>query len=153
MAKTKDDGSADTNSAGLTDAEQKAAAIKAAINPDAGPTVAEWVVAGYPPSRYPPEGYNSKSTKEEIDTLVALEQAGASKAELAAAANAQEPGVSEKVAQAENTEAQAEATEAAEAPRLGTMAAAEAAIADLPNHPTDPRAKTLDRAFTSGATG
>lgn len=35
-----------------------------------GPTVAEFVAAGYKASGYPPEGYASRSTREEIDAAM-----------------------------------------------------------------------------------
>lgn len=35
-----------------------------------GPTIAEFVVAGYQASAYPPVGYASRSTQEEIDAAV-----------------------------------------------------------------------------------
>lgn len=35
-----------------------------------GPTIAEFVEAGYPASNYPPEGYASRSSQEEIDAAV-----------------------------------------------------------------------------------
>ena len=35
-----------------------------------GPTVAEFVAAGYQASGYPPEGYASRSTREEIDAAM-----------------------------------------------------------------------------------
>ncbi|MBD1602083.1 HeH/LEM domain-containing protein [Pseudomonas typographi] len=35
-----------------------------------GPTVAEYVAAGYQASAYPPEGYASRSTQEEIDAAI-----------------------------------------------------------------------------------
>ena len=37
---------------------------------EAGPTVAAFVEAGYKVSNYPPEGYASRSTQEEIDAAV-----------------------------------------------------------------------------------
>lgn len=37
-----------------------------------GPTVEEYVKAGYKASEYPPKGYASKSSKEEISAAVAL---------------------------------------------------------------------------------
>jgi hypothetical protein len=43
------------------------------IDPDTGPTVARWVEAGYLASNYPPQGYNSKSTQEEIDAAIAAQ--------------------------------------------------------------------------------
>ena len=43
---------------------------------DDGPTVTEFVAAGYRDSNYPPEGYESRSTDDEIANAVA-EQAGA----------------------------------------------------------------------------
>lgn len=42
---------------------------------DDGPTVTEFVAAGYPAASYPPKGYASRSTPEEIALAVA-EQAG-----------------------------------------------------------------------------
>jgi hypothetical protein len=40
-----------------------------------GPTVSEWVAAGYFADNYPPEDYASKSTQEEIDAAVAKQTA------------------------------------------------------------------------------
>jgi hypothetical protein len=40
-----------------------------------GPTVAEYVAAGYPASQYPPKGYASRSTPEEIAAVDAEKQA------------------------------------------------------------------------------
>jgi len=40
-----------------------------------GPTVAEWVAAGYSASSYPPTGYQSRSTPEEIAAAVAAQEA------------------------------------------------------------------------------
>jgi hypothetical protein len=42
-----------------------------------GPTIAEWVAAGYAAGAYPPSGYTSKSTPEEIAAAVAAEDAPA----------------------------------------------------------------------------
>lgn len=39
-----------------------------------GPTVAEWVEAGYLAASYPPEGYVSRSSQEEIDAAVLLQK-------------------------------------------------------------------------------
>lgn len=51
----------------------------AAVDPNAlrndGPTIAEFIAAGYPASNYPPKGYASKSTVEEIAAAVADEAA------------------------------------------------------------------------------
>jgi hypothetical protein len=149
MATKKDElgGAADTPAApdagAAATAEGTAAAPK--VDPNAGPTIAEWVLAGYSAKAYPPSGYNSKSTKEEIDTLVALEASGATKEQMEAVAHAQEP--------AQGDQAAVEVEPEAEAPRLGTNAAAAAAIADLPDHPNQPGAKILDRPFTTGASG
>lgn len=54
-------------------AESDSAAKKNATgeNPNAGPTVEEFVKAGYNPNNYPPQGYNSKSTPEEIAAAIA----------------------------------------------------------------------------------
>lgn len=35
-----------------------------------GPTIAEFVAAGYPAVNYPPEGYASRSSQEEIDAAI-----------------------------------------------------------------------------------
>lgn len=40
-----------------------------------GPTVAEYVEAGYKASAYPPEGYASRSTQEQIGAAVAVQSA------------------------------------------------------------------------------
>jgi len=39
-----------------------------------GPTVAEYVEAGYQASSYPPKGYSSRSTQEEIDAAVTAQE-------------------------------------------------------------------------------
>lgn len=39
-----------------------------------GPTVAEYIAAGYKASNYPPQGYASRSTAEEIEEALKLEQ-------------------------------------------------------------------------------
>jgi hypothetical protein len=44
-----------------------------ALRPD-GPTVAEWVAAGYLAKNYPPSGYASKSTPEEIAAAVKADE-------------------------------------------------------------------------------
>jgi hypothetical protein len=46
---------------------------KASLGP--GPTIQQWVAAGYKASTYPPKHYKSSSTPEEIATAVAAEQA------------------------------------------------------------------------------
>lgn len=40
-----------------------------------GPTVEEWVIAGYDAEHYPPHGYASKSSAEEIAAAVAAQKA------------------------------------------------------------------------------
>ncbi|MGZ5987405.1 MAG: hypothetical protein ACXWLZ_00010 [Rhizomicrobium sp.] len=50
-----------------------APAVRPSIDPNSGPTIAEWVAAGYKASAYPPSGYASKSTPEEIAAAVAAE--------------------------------------------------------------------------------
>ena len=42
---------------------------------DEGPTIKEFVEAGYKASDYPPKGYTSKSTPEEIEEYVEAEKA------------------------------------------------------------------------------
>ena len=39
-----------------------------------GPTIAEFVAAGYPAVNYPPEGYASRSSQEEIDSAIEAEK-------------------------------------------------------------------------------
>lgn len=45
-----------------------------------GPTVAEWVAAGYKAAAYPPRGYESRSTPEEIAAAIAAETTTGSEA-------------------------------------------------------------------------
>lgn len=45
------------------------------LDPKAGPTIAEWVARGYKAGAYPPHGYESKSTPEEIAAAIAAEAA------------------------------------------------------------------------------
>ena len=42
-----------------------------------GPTVGEFVAAGYQASGYPPEGYASRSSQEEIDAAIAAQRGSA----------------------------------------------------------------------------
>ncbi len=39
-----------------------------------GPTVAEWVEAGYLAANYPPQGFASRSSQEEIDAAIELQK-------------------------------------------------------------------------------
>ncbi len=57
---------------------------------DDGPTVAEYVAAGYLASNYPPGGYASRSTPEEIESAVTAENAAKQAATEAAAKKAEE---------------------------------------------------------------
>lgn len=57
------------------DPEGKVITDAKAVDPDAGPTIKEWVEAGYLASNYPPKGFNSKSTPEEIDDAIKAETA------------------------------------------------------------------------------
>lgn len=43
-------------------------------NPKNGPTVKQWADAGQDPKSYPPAGYESKSSKEEIAAAIAAYQ-------------------------------------------------------------------------------
>lgn len=38
-----------------------------------GPTIEEWIAAGYPPGVYPPQGYAARSTPEEIRAALAAD--------------------------------------------------------------------------------
>ena len=55
----------------------RAAAGEAATLRDDGPTVAEYVAAGYLATNYPPQGYTARSTPEEIAHAVAAQEAEA----------------------------------------------------------------------------
>ena len=44
-----------------------------------GPTIHEWVAAGFTAHKYPPNGYSVKSPKEEIEQAVKDEEAAAAK--------------------------------------------------------------------------
>lgn len=39
-----------------------------------GPTIAEWIEAGYLATNYPPQGYASRSSQEEIDAAIQLQK-------------------------------------------------------------------------------
>ncbi|MNJ28999.1 HeH/LEM domain protein [compost metagenome] len=39
-----------------------------------GPTVSQWLEAGYLAVNYPPEGYASRSSQEEVDAAILLEK-------------------------------------------------------------------------------
>jgi len=39
-----------------------------------GPTVGEWVEAGYPAATYPPAGYSSRSSQEEIEAAIQVQK-------------------------------------------------------------------------------
>lgn len=60
---------------------------------DDGPTIAEYVSAGYPATAYPPQGYASKSSAEEIAAAVAKEAAASQTALAASTATAAAAGV------------------------------------------------------------
>lgn len=55
--------------------KQAAKAAKSTAIKTDGPTVAEWVAAGYQASNYPPSGYASRSTEDEIAAAVAAQKA------------------------------------------------------------------------------
>lgn len=57
---------------------EKASEQKAAELRTDGPTLAEFMARGYKASAYPPNGYASKSSQEEIDAAIAKEKAAAS---------------------------------------------------------------------------
>lgn len=60
---------------GLTKKDDIIAAIERAYDAltSDGPTVAQWVAAGYKATAYPPSGYPSKSSPEEIAAAVAAQ--------------------------------------------------------------------------------
>lgn len=53
-------------------------AVKPELRED-GPTVHEWVAAGFSAHKYPPNGYSVKSPKEEIEQAINDEEAAAAK--------------------------------------------------------------------------
>lgn len=59
----------------VNNAEEEAIAKGETLNN--GPTIAEWVAAGYKASAYPPEGYDSKSSDDEIKAAIEAEIAEA----------------------------------------------------------------------------
>lgn len=61
----------DVGGARLQTAEEIAEEAKAAAAK--GPTIAEWVAAGYKATAYPPTGYDSKSSQAEIDAAIAAQ--------------------------------------------------------------------------------
>jgi hypothetical protein len=62
----------DTVLAGPTAAQKAADAEK---TPTAGPTIQQWVAAGYKASNYPPSPYASSSSAEDVAAAVAAEKA------------------------------------------------------------------------------
>lgn len=54
-----------------TEAEAKAAELK-----QDGPTIEEFVKAGFAPENYPPAGYASRSTPQEIEAAIAAAKSG-----------------------------------------------------------------------------
>ncbi|KQS86945.1 hypothetical protein [Rhizobium sp. Leaf383] len=78
----------ETDSATATDLEARGIAKRVgvadgdeiALRSD-GPTISEYVSAGYSPVNYPPSGYASRSTPEEISAAIASADANSSKAE------------------------------------------------------------------------
>jgi hypothetical protein len=78
-----------------------------AIDPNAGPTLAQWIEAGYLASNYPPAPYVSKNTPEEIAAAIADETALADakvKAEGEAAATAEAAKAAAAAQEIENSE-------------------------------------------------
>lgn len=66
---------ADKTSVVVNNAEEEAIAKGETLN--SGPTIAEWVAAGYKASAYPPKGYDSKSSDEEVKAAIEAEIAEA----------------------------------------------------------------------------
>lgn len=58
---------------GLDPEKAEAADEKAKAAAKNGPTIAEWVEAGYPARKYPPSGYPSISTQDEIDAAIKVQ--------------------------------------------------------------------------------
>lgn len=118
-----------------------------AATPAENPTIAEWLAAGYLPSAYVSAGY-TKSPQHQVDVLVAMEKAGATKDELIAAAGVPGPD-------GDPTKGAVQATEITAPPtvRHGTSEAADAVLSQMPDSPTQRGAKIVDRPFTSGASG
>lgn len=65
---------------------------------DDGPTVAEYVAAGYMAANYPPRGFASRSTPEEIAAAVAAAPTEAAKKASPAVSNKKSPAVANKSA-------------------------------------------------------
>lgn len=64
-----------------------------------GPTVTEYVAAGYPASRYPPEGFAPRSTADEVATAIAdAEREAAAKAAVAVPAETEGGSTAAKAA-------------------------------------------------------
>lgn len=55
---------------------------------DDGPTIAQYVEAGYPATGYPPQGYASRSTPEEIEAAITAQKAADGDGDAAKAAEA-----------------------------------------------------------------
>lgn len=82
----------------FTRLEAMGAVRRAGLRED-GPTIGEYVAAGYPAANYPPKGYASRSTPEEIAEAVAREKAAPP------ALNKMAPPVANKVAAGKSNKA------------------------------------------------
>jgi hypothetical protein len=105
-----------------------------------GPTVQDWVAAGYKASVYPSSGYASKSTQEEIDAAVAAEKAPPAATEVAPAASSQP--VPATPAAPDATAALAPAAQVEPAPVPAPAAAPAAPVADAAAPAATPSADT-----------
>lgn len=92
------------------DALKALGAVRAAGPREDGPTIAEYLAAGYLAENYPPQGYVSRSTPEEIAIAVAAHAAAASQA------TAVPPGGEKMAAPPANKMAPPVANKAASAP-------------------------------------
>lgn len=91
-----------------------------------GPTVGEFVAAGYRAENYPPQGYASRSNDDEIQAAIDAQNAAAAAAAAAALAQAEAEAKARDEAAAK-AKAEEDAHAAAEAEAKAKAAAAEAA--------------------------
>jgi hypothetical protein len=91
-----------------------------------GPTVAEYVAAGYLAANYPPQGYASRSSEDEIAAAIAAQKAESEPAKTKSEGNSTEtkvdPPAANKAAAPAKSRAASKATRSKAAPAVTTKA-------------------------------
>lgn len=122
--------------------EAEANKAKASELREDGPTIAEFCAAGYSAHGYPPAGFKSRSSDDEILAAIEAQEKGEPVAGVDEVRRAPDGGV---IAEASGIE---------EAPPHGTRAAADHQLAQMPLLPGGKVGeRIIDRPMTTGASG